>query len=772
MIAGTVLFTAGVVALQWQSDLLPVVLLWPLLLLSLAGWYRPRWRLICAFLIGFTSAALHGHWALASLLPAALEGQELDTLGIITSLPLTEGRRTGFQFRVETASLEGQAVAFGGLTRIAWYGNHPPLQVGQRWHLRLRLKRLHGMYNPGSFDYQGWLFQQGIRATGYVRSADTNQRLSEDIEASLFDRWRLQVGRTIDQTLAGTAGAGLLRALVIGDREGISQQQWEIFRRSGTNHLVAISGLHIGIVAGWVLLIGGRLWRLSGRLCQWIAAPRAAAVMALVAALLYAGLSGFGVPAVRALVMLMTVLGGVIAARPVRPFSALCIALLVILLYDPMAVLSAGFWLSFVAVAVILAGIGGRLTRPLERWRSLLRVQWLVTLGLAPLLLLWNLGVSPLAPLVNLLAVPLFSLLLVPLALLGALVSSLTLTLGAPMLVAAGWLLQMATVGLGKAAGLPFDLITSASLPLWCWLASFMAVVLILLPRGVPGRWLSLLLLLPLVSYQEPPLAEGEVVFTLLDVGQGLAAVIQTRNHTLLYDAGPRFSSGFNAGESVVLPYLRQRGISSLDKAVVSNGDMDHRGGIGAVVSHLPVEEVISGEPGRITVADVRHCQAGEEWLWDGVIFRLIHPGVEADWRGNNASCVLLVESPGGRILLTGDIEREAEAALLATAPADLAADLVVVPHHGSRTSSTLPFVRAVSARWALVSSGYRNRYGFPLEEVVGRWRSQGGQVFNTAQGGALTLRLGGKAPSDGPQAYRKRARRYWMAAAEGVGEK
>ncbi|MES9881527.1 MAG: ComEC/Rec2 family competence protein, partial [Sedimenticola sp.] len=493
MIAGTLLFTAGVVVLQWQSELLPVALLLPLLLVSLIGLFRPRLRLPASFILGFCWASLHGLWSLAALLPLELEGEELQAVGVITSLPVSEGRRTRFEFRVETLEFESSEVSSPGLTRISWYGKRPELQVGERWQLLLRLKCPHGMYNPGAFDYQGWLYQQGIRATGYVRQASSNQRLSSDSEVNLFDRWRSVIRVLFEESQVSDQGGALLRALVIGDREGITSQQWEVFRRSGTNHLVAISGLHIGIVAGWVLLLGGRLWCLSPRLCLIFAAPRAAAIMALVAAFLYAGLAGFAVPALRALMMLLVVLGGVISARPVRPFHGLSWALLVILLIDPVAVLSPGFWLSFGAVVVILGGISGRVTLSKRPLHGLFHVQWLVTLGLAPVLLLWGFGISPVAPVVNLLAVPLFSLLLVPLALLSTLMSLIAPALGYPMVRLAGWLLQYAVSALEIVAEIPFDMLVAPGLPAWCWLAAVMAVILALLPRGVPGRWMGLL---------------------------------------------------------------------------------------------------------------------------------------------------------------------------------------------------------------------------------------------------------------------------------------
>lgn len=763
MIPNTIAFVTGVVLLQWQPSLLPVPYLLILFLSVLLSWRFPLLRPPACLLLGFLWASLDAHWAVRTELQPALEGPNLHAIGVIASLPDVNSERIKFEFFIEQLSLDGEVYKSPGLVRLSWYRRWPDLQVGDRWQLLLRLKRPHGLMNPGGFDYEGWLFQRGIRATGYVRSSSLNRRLGETGPGYLLDRWRAGIRQMIDQALGDTRGAGLLRALVIGDRTGIDTEEWSVFQRTGTNHLIAISGLHIGIVTGLMLLLGQFGWRLSGKLCLLFPASRAAAVLALLSAIVYTGLAGFAIPATRALIMLLVLLVGVLLARATRPFNGLCMALLAVVILDPVAVLSPGFWLSFCAVGVILVGLDGRVVLKRNAFYSLVKVQWLVTLGLAPILLAWGFGVSPLAPIVNLIAVPVFSLFLVPLVLLATFISLLSAEIGFPLLRFSGWLLEHGVHALTLVAEIPVDMLTTNELPAWIWALAMIGVALCLLPRGMPGRLVGVVLMVPLMITDKQIPETGEVWFTLLDVGQGLSAVVRTRDHTLVYDAGPRFASGFDAGKAVLLPFLKQQGVTRVDKVILSNGDMDHRGGFASLVREISVGTVLSGEPEKIEADDVEPCIAGLRWHWDGVDFKVIHPESNTDWTGNNTSCVLVVESNGGRLLLTGDIESEVEVDLLAGDPVQLKADMALIPHHGSMSSSTVGFIEAVSPDFALSSAGYGNRYGFPRDRVVRRWQAKGAEVFNTAGQGALMVKLNRDGSLSRPKGFRIQARRYWM---------
>ncbi|HEC16078.1 MAG TPA: DNA internalization-related competence protein ComEC/Rec2 [Sedimenticola sp.] len=763
MIGAAVAFVAGVICFQQQAELpaLAWAGLFPFLLAAIP---LRRVRLPVFFGLGFLWALLHAHWLLSGSLAPALEGKDLDLEGVVVSLPEQRGRRLRFLFEVQGLRYEGVEYPGPGLVRLSWYRDAPALRVGERWRLQARLRRPHGFMNPGGFDYEGWLFRQGIRATGYVRRAPLNGRLAESGPWFSLQRLRQGIRDRIARAVPDRPAAGILTALVIGDRSGIGRDQREILARTGASHLIAISGLHVGMIAGLAFFLFRWLWSRFYSLTLHAPAPQAAACLALAAALLYAALAGFALPARRALIMLAVVMGAVLLRRCQRPSRTLALALFLVVAADPLAVLSAGFWLSFAAVGVILFGVSGHLSGD-GPWRKWGRVQWLVAIGLAPVLAARGMQVSLLGPLVNLVAVPLFGLFIVPLALLGALSSIFSGSLGALPLGLAAWLLDGVVGLLRLAADQPFAAWDGKGAGAWIWLVAIPGVLLLLAPAGTPGRWLGLAFLLPMMLARPPVPAPGEAWFSLLDVGQGLSAVVRTHGHTLVYDAGPRFSADFDAGSAVVAPFLKQAGVSHIDRLVLSNGDSDHAGGGRALASVVPVRELISGEPGEIGWAAALPCHDGMQWDWDGVRFRFLHPAVGERRRGNNASCVLLVENDAGRVLLPGDIEEEVERLLVRKVPDLLAADLVQVPHHGSRTSSTGGFLEAVSPRYALVSAGHGNRYGFPQPEVVRRWRAAGALVLQTAERGAIRFRLDPRAGISGPESYRMKAGRYWNAA-------
>lgn len=765
MIVNTLAFLLGVLLLQQQATLPSLWLLGVLLVLLLLGRIPFRWCGYPAlFVAGLFWATLQATGLMQAQLPTELQGQDIIVQGVVVSLPRADAKRVRFNFLIDPGSSgDGQRVS--GKVWLNWYAKQlPDLAIGQRWQLQLRLKRPHGLHNPGSFDYQGWLFREGVIATGYVRHSAENLLLGDAGGWHHFQRWREGIGQRIDQVVGNRQTAALIRALVIGDRSRIGDDQWEIFRRTGTNHLMAISGLHIGIIAGLLYFLGQRLWRLSSCACHWLPAPQAGALSALLGALFYSALAGFSISCIRALIMLAVVMFGLMMRRKVLPGQGLAVALWLVLLWDSMAVLSAGFWLSFGAVAVILYGVSGRLGQGRNRMLDLVRVQWMVSIGLAPLLLIWGLGVSSVSPLVNLIAVPLFSLLLVPLVLVATLLALFVPTLGAPLLAWVGNGLEWVQAVLAWTAGQSGLFSVAGSVPGWLVLAAAIGIALLLMPRGLPGRWLGGVMLLPLLLFTPPRPQADELWLTMLDVGQGLSLLLQTKDHSLLYDTGPRFPGGFDTAKAVVVPYLKHLGITRLDKLILSNGDMDHSGGFQTLQRAMPIDDLLSGEPHRIPSGQVVPCLAGQSWRWDGVIFTILHPKPEARWQGNNSSCVLRVATQAGAVLITGDIERQVEHQLVIQQFEQLKADLVVVPHHGSGTSSTTDFINAVGATHGLVSAGFLNRFGFPRGEVVERWHQAGVKLFNTADAGAITLKMGAGEPADPPSGYRQQAKRYWMA--------
>ncbi len=756
MRSGTIAFLAGILCLQ----LFPVLPSggWIFLLVAsipAALWFAFPWRLIGWLVSGFLWCLWSAHTVLALSLPPGIEGEDLILIGHVAGLPESGDRRTRFLFDVDHYIVEGERHPWPARVRLNWYAQHPPeLLAGEAWRLQVRLKRPWGFRNPGSFDYERWLFAERIRATGYVRY-DNRPLESRSVPWRYrLDRARQHLSTVLQQPLSGQAG-GLFRALAVGDRRGIEPSTWEVLRVTGTAHLLAISGMHIGLLAALVFWITRRLWRLGGeRVLLWLPAPRAAALLATLAALVYAAMAGFAIPTQRALVMLAVVMLALWRLRPLAPGRTLAWAGLLVLLLDPLAVLSAGFWLSFAAVALILYALGG--TRPRSRVHQWLRIQGWITLGLAPLLIAWFQQVSLVAPLANLVAIPLVSLLIVPLALLGTLAALTFPAAGSVLLTGLGWLLEALLGILASMADWPFSHWQTGGGGI---------VVLVLLGIGLllllPGRYLAPILCLPLLLGGGARPAPGEAWLTLLDVGQGLSAAVQTHSRLLIFDTGPRYSASFDTGAAVVVPYVRHSGYTGIDHLVISHGDNDHIGGLASVREALPVATLSTSVPEEIQGAGHRPCKAGQRWQWDGVTFEFLAPGPTRSG-GNDASCVLRIEAGGQVALLSGDIEQAGERSLLRRQRAKLAADILVAPHHGSLTSSTPAFVSAVNPGYVLYPVGYRNRYRFPRPAVIARYTGSGARQYRVDEQGALRFVLGEPGGVRKLFSYREAKRRYW----------
>lgn len=761
---GTIAFLLGIVSVQHLRRLPDPGWYWLLIPLAVLVFLLPRIRFVGFMLLGVLWTSFYAHAILATSLDPRLEGKDVVVEGVIDALPEALERRTRFVFKVSTLSRGGKTYSFPTRVRLNWYGHPPPLSAGDVWRLKVRLKRPWGYMNPGGFDYEGWLFRRHIRATGYVRHDSANRRTDRRPYAYAIDRFRQRLGRYLAVTLDNSPYSGIITALTVGDRHGISAEQWRVFNATGTTHLVAISGLHIGLVAGLLFFAMRRLWAWTG-LTRWMfPAPRIAAVAAVTGALCYAALAGFSVPTLRALIMLAMVMNAVFWQRHYPPSLVLCVALFLVLLIDPLNVMGIGLWLSFLAVAVILYGMSGRLAGQGVWWKWG-RMQWVVAVGLVPLLLLRFQHTSISAPAANLLAVPWVSFMVVPPALLGLCLHGIAPALGALCLQAAD-----------AAFGLLWPLLHWLSRhdpgvwlhhtpTTWSAAAGVAGVLLLLAPRGLPGRFMGIFFLVPLLASLPPAPPAGRVWFTLLDVGQGLSAVARTRTHVLVYDTGPRLSNHFDTGAAVVVPFLRYNGIATLDTLVVSHGDNDHIGGARSILQSLPVGQVLTSVPDRLPTPYTRRCSDSQGWTWDGVEFSIINPPAGEGLSGNNASCVVRIEDAIGHvILLTGDIEHAAEASLIHRHGPALAADIMTVPHHGSETSSTGIFVNTVNPRYALFPLGYRNRYGFPKVDVVSRYLEQGAILYSTARQGAITFRIGQAQHIAPPHLYRPEQGRYWSS--------
>ena len=723
---------------------LPVLPWWGWLVLALIAFFlrrRPAGRLLLVFALGACWALAWHQWQLGQRLPSRLDNQTLELVGTVAALP--EQTETGWRFMVRDGrSLDGQRLP---LMRLHWWGGEA-VRAGEQWQLTVRLRAPRGMRNPGTFDYEAWLYAQGIGAVGSVRGG---QRIAA---APPLGQWRDRLHRHLGATLVSEDNKRLL-ALLIGDRQALSDADWEVLQRTGTSHLLVISGLHVGMLALAFFVLVQLLLRCSPWHWPWpqlwLTAP-----LALVAAASYALLAGMAVPVQRALLMCAAALLLQLWRRSVAPLTVWLLAMCLVVLANPAAPLRAGFWLSFMAVGLLILAMGGRLHNRSLWWRWG-RAQWVAFIGLWPWLVLWGMPASGGSMLINLLAIPWISLLVVPLALLGS-VMELTVGWGQPLLLAA-WLLNLLMTVLAWAGSwspliyLPF--------PGWgSWCLALAGCVLLLLPGSVVLRPVALLCLLPLLMAEQTRPAPGELRVVTLDVGQGLSVLLQTSEHTLLYDAGARLASGFDLGEAVVVPSLLALGVEQLDMLLVSHGDNDHAGGAPSVVRMLPTKRLVAGQPERLPGLGAQVCRHGESWDWDGVEFTLLRAALP-DAPANGQSCVLQVRAGSQVLLLPGDIRQAEEYALL---PLLEPANLLLAPHHGSRSSSSFAFIRRVAPDWVVYSAAYHSPYGHPHPLVVQRYEELGSDAIYTGHSGAVGFILGRSGPISPEWRWREAARRFW----------
>ncbi len=741
MRTGMLALAAGLVLLRFLPAIPETPWLIGLALIGLLSLACRRYRL-ALFCLGLGWACVSAQGALDDRLAPELDDRTLWLEGRIVDLPAAAPEVVRF----ELAEAESRRARLPQRLRLAWYGG-PALHAGERWRLAVHLKRPHGLVNPQSFDYQAWLLAQRIGATGTVKSG---ARLAP---AAGIGAWRDALRQRLLAIPAFDRQGGLT-ALVLGDDSGLSSADWQLLQDTGTIHLMVISGGHVSLMAGLIYGLIVQLARhgLWPRRLPWL--PWACA-LGFAAALGYALLAGFEVPVRRACIMLAVVLVWRLRFRHLGVWTALLLAFDLVLLIEPLASLQAGFWLSFGAVAILALTFAGRLGA-WSAWRILGRAQWVMTVGLLPGLLALGLPISISGALANLIAVPWVSFVVLPPALLGTLLLPVA-WLGEGLFRLAGGLLEVLFQVLEPMARWwPAWLPTAV--PLWAWLVGALGALLLLLPSGVPLRAFGLALLLPLLFPPSSAPPEGRAEVWQFDVGQGLSVLVRTRGHALLYDAGPRHGD-FDLGQRVVLPSLANLGVRRLDRLLLSHADADHAGGALAIQRGLSPAQVLSGEPDPLPAAlRARACVDGASWRWDGVRF--------TTWRwsgaatGNQASCVLRVEAAGERLLLTGDIDIQAERALL-EAGRDLRADWLLAPHHGSRSSSSMAFLQAVQPRAVLFSRGQHNAFGHPHPTVVARYRALGIALHDNVEEGALRIRLGAFEPIWPMRAQR----RFWRDA-------
>ncbi|NWE90878.1 DNA internalization-related competence protein ComEC/Rec2 [Pseudomonas reactans] len=729
-------FALGLLALRFLPALPTTG--WLIALLVLALMLLPfRTYPLAFFLFGLSWACMSAQWALDDRLRPALDGQTRWVEGRVIGLP----QQTVDGVRFVLTDSRSRNARLPKRIRVSWRGG-PTVRSGERWRLAVTLKRPAGLLNFHGFDQEAWLLAQRIGATGTVKDGE---RLAPAANA-----WRDSVRQRLMTVDAQGREAGLI-ALVLGDGSGLTAADWQVLQDTGTVHLLVISGQHIGLLAGLIYGLIASLARYGCWPRTWPWLPWACG-LAFTTALGYGLLAGFGVPVQRACVMVGLVLLWRLRFRHLGLWWPLLLALNGVLVLEPLASLQPGFWLSFAAVAVLILAFGGRLG-PWSLWQAWTRPQWLIAIGLFPVLLVLGLPISLSAPFANLVAVPWISLVVLPLALLGTALLWLPLV-GEGLLWLAGGALDGLFKGLAWLAG-QMPAWIPAEVPTGYWLVSLMGAVLLLLPKGVPFRVLGWPMLLLAVFPSRALVPDGQVEVTQLDVGQGQSLILRTRHHTLLYDAGPR-SVSFDLGARVVMPSLRKLGVEELDMLLLSHADADHAGGAAAVAKGMPIKRVVGGETGGLPLLlGTQPCVSGERWTWDGVTFEL--------WQwpdaisGNAKSCVLQVQANGERLLLTGDIDRAAEQSMLAS-PLAVRTDWLQAPHHGSRSSSSWPFVERLAPRSVLISRGRNNAFGHPHPQVMERYRRLGSQVYDSAEQGAVRLQLGAFTP---PVVARSQ-RRFW----------
>lgn len=759
-------------------------------LVGATAWWRGRraLRLFGALLLGLGLAGLHGHLALAQRIDADMVGVDLDTelriTGLVRKGVAADGSRRGFTgFDAVLVSVPHRPELEGRRVSLGWYGQAPELAPGQVWAMQLRLRRPRGVLNPGGFDRERRALEQRLAGTGYVRQPEHARLLSA---GGGLDAWRSRTSERLSQRVPH-AGMRFILGLSLGDTRQMQPQDWDALRATGLTHLLAISGFHVGVVAGLGALLAGGLSRLWPAMTRRLPRPMLMAWTALACALVYAAAAGFSLPTQRAVLMIAAALLARLARRPVVAANSFALALLAVLLVDPLAVLSPGFWLSFLGVGWLLWCLGGSQggAKAPGYVGALLGTQWVASVGLLPLTV-WFFGqASVVGPLANLFGIPLVTLVVVPLALLGTLLSLSWSAGGEALLWAAAVVVEQGARGMRALAQWPGAMRHLPAPGLPALLLALAGAAWLLMPRGTPGRPMALLLFLPLLWPRLPTPAQGGFELHVIDVGQGLSLLVRTQAHALLYDTGPNTGGGMDMGATAVVPTLRALGVDRLDALVISHDDNDHDGGMPSVLRAFPGTPLwgqapwLEREPRIARCAGAmpssngtgtatpgcpgtpRACLAGVHWRWDGVEFSFLHPTPYFPDVGNEGSCVLRIRSQGGSALFTGDIGHVVERRLLRLHGDGLATDVLVLGHHGSRGSSSPVFLDAVAPQVVLNASAHASRFNHPHPEVLARLRERSLPLSDTGEHGHIRVRLDPGAPP-AVQHWRQVRRRFW----------
>lgn len=678
---------------------------------------------------------------------SALENEKVIVLGKIVSIPENSEKNIGFLFLTEKIEYQKQNWAQKKYIKLYWR-NAPENQkfaIGQTWQLLVNVKKPHGYQNPGSFNQRLWAIANHISGNGYIVDSVFNRMLSPASKIDLFSNWRQKINDQINKSLNTNEQKGFIKALIIGVRDDITREQWQVFNNTGTNHLVAIAGLHIGFLSDFAFRFISFIWRLIPKAPLFLPTSYLASFFAVNCALIYSGLSGFLIPTQRASAMMLLYSSYFLFYRQPNPWRIYLQAVLILYLLDPLIILTESFWLSFASIFFIIYGFYQRnISGHIQQW---LRLQLILGIGIIPLTILYFGKLSLVAWLANMVAVPVVGFSVIPLVFLASICSLFPFNIfcqGMLFQTAAG-ICHVISLYLTYLSNMPYAVWEISVHSIWPILTSVLGLILLFSPWRFPFKSIGMVGFLPLFFVSVPKPDAHEFWLTVLDVGQGLSSVIQTQNHALIFDAGPQFGH-FNAGQDIVIPFLKWAGIKKVDQLVISHSDWDHRGGAYAILKDVPVAHLYASSLKSLGFFHhANFCEQGQSWQWDGVDFMFIYPLANYKLNKNNMSCVLKVCSQKNCALLPGDIEAEAEKLLVQTQADALKAKIIIVPHHGSSTSSTLPFLSFIQPDFAVFAVGYFNRYEFPKQEILNRYHQLGANTLRTDELGSIRLIINSK---------------------------
>jgi len=738
MLFNALFFLAGLVVFSTKTTLelnvVEITLILALFITFLATFRRKSSvsiKILFA-IAGFAWMAVFSHTLTNQGIDEEFLNQPIETQGFIVSLPASNAQKSIFVYEV--------VEPFAAKVRLSWYGvDSAKLIAGDEWALTIKLKHNNGLRNQAGFDYEKWLFANKISATGYVRESEFNKTLSSS-NSALIHQLRQSIRTTLAPYLQYLDFSGVINALVLGDRSLIKNNHWLLFQQTNTTHLSVISGLHIGLISTLLFFVTTFLWRLFRPLVTRIPAQVVGAFFGIIGALSYAFIAGLSVPTQRAFIMASVAFLSIILRTQYSVWTLYGLAMLLVLILNPLSVYDVGFWLSFYAVGVILYGVS--LFNNKSTLLKLIYLQLLICVAMLPITLWFFQSSSSLSGLANLVAIPTFSFIVTPISLLGALFSIAEITTLAQLCFEiADKTLSLLAVFLQQISDLSFNRLHFMPASILDLFILMTGACLLILPRGLKLRRAALLLIAIPIFASQTNIPSKTALIDVLDVGQGLSVIVRTENHTLIYDTGSQSPSGFNMGDAALVPFLIANQVNNIDTIIISHGDNDHIGGLQAIMSNFTIGKILSSVPNKIPRA-AEHCHSGQSWIWDGVRFDILSPTSDTSFAGNNASCVLKISTADASLLLTGDIEKKAEKALLKNNTINLDAEVVLIPHHGSKTSSTEAFIGAISPAIAISSAGYRNPYKHPATEIVERYKENGVVVFDTSCSGQLSFVL------------------------------